>query len=101
MAAESIRKNIILKAIGDKEGLSMSDEDFQTELEVAISNSGYTSVDGNSPEDHWSPIERSSTARKVMDFHKGKTTVTAPAAEEDPPALQQKLAEAARRLCFE
>jgi FKBP-type peptidyl-prolyl cis-trans isomerase (trigger factor) len=81
MAAESIKKNIILKAIGDKEGLSMSDEDFQAELEVAISNSGYTSVEDVPREDRESYREILDR-RKVMDFLKSKTTVTAPAAEE-------------------
>ena len=81
MAAESIKKNIILKAIGDKEGLSMSDEDFQAELDVAISNSGYTSVEDVPREDRESYREILDR-RKVMDFLKSKTTVTAPAAEE-------------------
>ena len=81
MAAESIKKNIILKAIGDKEGLSMSDEDFQAELEVAISNSGYTSANEVPREDQESYREILDR-RKVMDFLKSKTTVVAPAAEE-------------------
>ena len=81
MAAESIKKNIILKAIGDKEGLSMSDEDFQAELEVAISNSGYTSVEDVPIEDRESYREILDR-RKVMDFLKSKTTVTSPASEE-------------------
>ena len=81
MAAESIKKNIILKAIGDKEGLSMSDEDFQAELEVAISNSGYTSVEDVPIEDKESYREILDR-RKVMDFLKSKTTVTSPASEE-------------------
>ena len=81
MAAESIKKNIILKAIGDKEGLSMSDEDFQAELEVAISNSGYTSANEVPREDQESYREILDR-RKVMDFLKSKTTVVAPTAEE-------------------
>ena len=81
MASESIKKNIILKAIGDKEGLSMSDDDFQAELEVAISNSGYTSGDDVPREDQESYREILDR-RKVMDFLKSKTTVNAPAAEE-------------------
>ena len=81
MAAESIKKNIILKAIGDKEEISMSDEDFQAELEVAISNSGYTSANEVPREDQESYREILDR-RKVMDFLKSKTTVVAPAAEE-------------------
>jgi trigger factor len=81
MASESIKKNIILKAIGDKEGLSMSDDDFQAELEAAISNSGYTSADDVPREDQESYREILDR-RKVMDFLKSKTTVNAPAAEE-------------------
>ena len=93
MAAESIRKNIILKAIGDKEGLSMSDEDYQAELEVAISNSGYTSVDEVPREDRESYREILDR-RKVMDFLKSKTTVTAPAAEEGSTGVTAEAAEA-------
>lgn len=81
MAIESCRKNIILKAIGDKEGLSMSDDDFQAELEVAISNSGFTSADEVPVEDIESYREILDR-RKVMDFLKSKTTVVAPASEE-------------------
>ena len=81
MAIESSQKNIILKAIGDKEGLSMSDDDFQAELEVAISNSGYTSA-ADVPVEDVESYREILDRRKVMDFLKSKTTVVAPASEE-------------------
>ena len=90
--AESIKKNIILKAIGDKEGISMSDDDFQAELEVAISNSGYTSANDVPREDQESYREILDR-RKVMDFLKSKTTVSAPAAEEGSTGVTAAAAE--------
>ena len=93
MAIESIQKNIILKAIGDKEGLSMSDDAFQAELEVAISNSGYTSASDVPVEDVESYREILDR-RAVMDFLKSKTTVVAPAAEEGSTGATAETAEA-------
>ena len=81
MAVENVRKSIILKAIGDKEGLTMSDDEFQTELEVAVSNSGFTSVEEVAREDV-EAYREILDKRKVMDFLKSKTTVVAPASEE-------------------
>lgn len=81
MAVENVKKSIILKAIGDKEGISMTDEAFQTELEVAISNSGFTSVEEVAKEDI-EAYREILDKRKVMDFLKSKTTVVAPASEE-------------------
>ena len=81
MAVENVKKSIILKAIGDKEGISMTDEAFQTELEVAISNSGFTSVEEVAREDI-EAYREILDKRKVMDFLKSKTTVVAPASEE-------------------
>ena len=93
MAIESIQKNISLKAIGDKEGLSMSDDAFQAELEVAISNSGYTSASDVPVEDVESYREILDR-RAVMDFLKSKTTVVAPAAEEGSTGATAETAEA-------
>ena len=93
MAIESIQKNIILKAIGDKEGLSMTDDAFQAELEVAISNSGYTSASDVPVEDVESYREILDR-RAVMDFLKSKTTVVAPAAEEGSTGATAETAEA-------
>ena len=81
MAVENVKKSIILKAIGDKEGISMTDEAFQTELEVAISNSGFTSVEEVAREDI-EAYREILDKRKVMDFLKSKTTVVAPVSEE-------------------
>ena len=81
MAVENAKKSIMLKAIGDKEGLTMSDDEFQTELEVAVSNSGFTSVEEVSREDI-EAYREILDKRKIMDFLKSKTTVVAPAAEE-------------------
>ncbi len=81
MAVESIKKNIILKAIGDKEGLCMTDDAFEAELEVAISNSGYTSS-SDVPKEDVESYREILDRRAVMDFLKSKTEVVSPAAEE-------------------
>lgn len=81
MAVENVKKSIMLKAIGDKEGLTLSDDAFQTELEVAVSNSGFTSVEEVAREDI-EAYREILDKRKIMDFLKSKTTVVAPAAEE-------------------
>ena len=81
MAVENVKKSIILKAIGDKEGLCLTDDQFQTELEVAVSNSGFTSVEEVAREDV-EAYREILDKRKVMDFLKSKTTVVAPASEE-------------------
>ena len=81
MAVENVKKSIILKAIGDKEGLTMTDDEFQTELEVAVSNSGFTSVDEVAREDV-EAYREILDKRKIMDFLKSKTTVVAPVSEE-------------------
>ncbi len=82
LAAESAKKNIILKAVADAENLSISDADFQAEVEKAISReTRYTSVDDVPKAD----IE---TYREAIDkssaffFLKSKATVIAPAAAE-------------------
>ena len=81
VAVENVRKSIILKAIGDKEGLCLTDDQFQAELEVAVSNSGFTSVEEVAREDV-EAYREILDKRKVMDFLKSKTTVVAPASEE-------------------
>ena len=64
MAAESVQRVIILKAIGDAEGLVMSDDEFQAELESAVSSaSGYTSVADV-------PREDVEAYREVLDRHR-------------------------------
>ena len=83
LAEENVRKNIIIKAVADKENLSLSDEDFQAELEKVISSSsvGYTSV-AELPKESVEAYRESLDKRKVMDFLKSKTTVVAPVSEE-------------------
>ena len=81
VAVENVKKSIILKAIGDKEGLCLTDDQFQAELEVAVSNSGFTSVEEVAREDV-EAYREILDKRKVMDFLKSKTTVVAPASEE-------------------
>lgn len=82
MAVEKVKRNIILKAIGDKENLSLTDDQFQAELETAVNaTSGFTSVDDvarENKEAYREVLDR----QKVMDFLKSKTTVTAPVSEE-------------------
>ena len=82
MAVENVKRNIILKAIGDKENLSMTDDQFQAELETVVNaTSGFTSVDDvarENKEAYREVLDR----QKVMDFLKSKTTVKAPASEE-------------------
>ncbi|HAB93452.1 MAG TPA: trigger factor [Lachnospiraceae bacterium] len=83
MAVEGVKKNIMLKAIGDKEQLSLTDDEFQAELEKAISNTeGYTSESDVSNDDIQSYRELLDK-RKVMEFLKSKTTVVNPSQPEE------------------
>ena len=87
LAEENVRKNIIIKAVADKENLSLSDEDFQAELEKVISSSsvGYTSV-AELPKESVEAYRESLDKRAAMDFLKSKTTVVAPPEEESNTA---------------
>ena len=83
MAVGGVKKNIMLKAIGDKEQLSLTDDEFQAELEKAISNTeGYTSESDVSNDDIQSYRELLDK-RKVMEFLKSKTTVVNPSQPEE------------------
>ena len=83
MSVEGVKKNIMLKAIADKEGLSLTDDEFQAELEKAISNTeGYTSVSDVSNDDIQSYRELLDK-RKVMEYLKSKTTVINPAESDE------------------
>ncbi len=87
LAEENVKKNIIIKAVADKENLSLSDEDFQAELEKVVSNSsgGYTSVT-ELPKESVEAYRESLDKRAAMDFLKSKTTVVAPPEEESTTA---------------
>ena len=82
MAKESARRNIILKAVGDKEKLTMTDDEFQAELETAVNSaSGYTSVDAV-PREEVEAYREVLDRQKILEFRKSKTKVVAPASEE-------------------
>ena len=81
LAAENVKKNIILKAVADAENLSISDADFQAEVEKAISKTGYTSVD-DVPKADIEAYREALDKRSAIDFLKSKATVIAPAAAE-------------------
>ena len=95
MAVQSVQKNIILKAIGDKEGIVMTDDEFQAELETAVSNSGFTSVEEVPVEDVESYREILDR-RAIMNFLRSKTTVVAPAAQEGATTAEAAPEEAAQ-----
>jgi trigger factor len=82
LAAENAKTTIILQAVADAEKLSMSDADFQAELEKAISSTtGYTSVN-DVPKEDIEAYREALDKRSAMDFLKNKATVIAPVAEE-------------------
>ena len=82
LAAENAKNNIILKAVADAQNLSLSDADFQAEVEKAISSAtGYTSVD-DVPKADIEAYREAIDKRSAIDFLKSKATVIAPAAAE-------------------
>ena len=82
LAAENAKNNIILKAVADAQNLSLSDADFQAEVEKAISSAtGYTSVD-DVPKADIEAYREALDKRSAIDFLKCKATVIAPAAAE-------------------
>ena len=88
-----IKSSILLKAIADKEGLCISDDDFQAKLEEFAEEYGYDSVEDIPREDR-ELYREILNERKVIDFLKSKTIVTAPAAEEGSTAATEEAAEA-------
>ena len=96
MAAERAQKFIILKAIGDKEKLIMTDDEFRAELENAVnnSNSGYTSAE-EVPRYVVEEFREALDSEKIMDFLKSKTKVVAPASEEGSTGETAQAAESA------
>ena len=94
MAKESARRNIILTAVGDQEKLTMSDDEFQAELETAVnSTSGYTSVDAV-PREEVEAYREVLDRQKILEFLKNKTKVVAPASEEGSTGGTAEAAEA-------
>ena len=82
MAKESVQRVIILKAIGDKEKLVMTDDEFQAELETAVNSaSGYTSVN-DVPREDVEAYREVLDRQAILDFLKSKTKVVAPASDE-------------------
>lgn len=82
MAEESVRRVIALKAIGDKENLVMTDDEFQAELEEAVNSaSGYTSVD-DVPREDIEAYREVLDRQAILDFLKSKTKVVAPGTED-------------------
>ena len=82
LAAEIAKTNIILQAVADAEKLSLSDADFQAEVEKAVSSTtGYTSVD-DVPKADIEAYREALDKRSAIDFLKSKATVIAPAAAE-------------------
>ena len=82
MAKESVERVIILKAIGDKEKLVMTDDEFQAELETAVNSaSGYTSVN-DVPREDVEAYREVLDRQAILDFLKSKTKVVAPASDE-------------------
>ena len=82
MAKESVERIIILKAIGDKENLVMTDDRFQAELETAVNSaSGYTSVN-DVPREDVEAYREVLDRQAILDFLKSKTKVVAPASDE-------------------
>ena len=82
LAAENAKSNIVLKAVADAQNLSMSDADFQAEVEKAISSTtGYTSV-SDVPKEDIEAYREALDKRSAIDFLKNKATVIAPVAAE-------------------
>ena len=78
-----VKQDIVMQAISDKEGLTPTDEEFQTELEKAVENSrAYSSVDDLDKETRESYREYL-MGNKVLDFLVSKTTVKDPSGEGD------------------
>jgi len=83
------RQEILLQAIANREGLKVSDEELQTELEELTAESGFHSVEemlGNYDREEFRNYIMS---EKVMDFLMERTTVT-PVSEEEGTEAQNK-----------
>ena len=87
-AGMTVKSYLVLQAVGEKEGLLLSEEDFAVELEKYVEkNALINSVDDMDRERRESYREYLN-ANAVMDFLVSKTTVTEPAAVDETAALE-------------
>ena len=95
MAVNEVKADIILYAIGDKEGLLLTDDDFEAASQMWASFNGYTSVE-EIPEESVESYRESLDLNEVLYFLRSKTTVVAPAAQEGATTAEAAPEEAAQ-----
>lgn len=95
MAVNEVKTDIILYAIGDKEGLLLTDDDFEAASQKWASFNGYTSVE-EIPEESVEAYRESLDLNEVLYFLRSKTTVVAPAAQEGATTAEAAPEEAAQ-----
>jgi trigger factor len=95
MAVNEVKTDIILYAIGDKEGLLLTDDDFEAASQKWASFNGYTSVE-EIPEESVEAYRESLDLNEVLYFLRSKTSVVAPAAQEGATAAEAATEEAAQ-----
>ena len=95
MAVNEVKTDIILYAIGDKEGLLLTDDDFEAASQKWASFNGYTSVE-EIPEESVEAYRESLDLNEVLYFLRSKTTVVAPAAQEGATTAEAAAEEAAQ-----
>lgn len=95
MAVNEVKADIILYAIGDKEGLLLTDDDFEAASQMWASFNGYTSVE-EIPEESVESYRESLDLNEVLYFLRSKTTVVAPAAQEGATTAEAAAEEAAQ-----
>lgn len=95
MAVNEVKTDIILYAIGDKEGLLLMDDDFEAASQKWASFNGYTSVE-EIPEESVEAYRESLDLNEVLYFLRSKTSVVAPAAQEGATAAEAATEEAAQ-----
>lgn len=87
-AGMTVQSYLALQAVGEKEGLLLSDEDFAVELEKYVEkNAAFSTVD-DMGRDMQESYREYLNANAVLDFLVSKTTVTEPAAEEETAAQE-------------
>lgn len=95
MAVNEVKTDIILYAIGDKEGLLLTDDDFEAASQKWASFNGYTSVE-EIPEESVEAYRESLDLNEVLYFLRSKTSVVAPAAQEGATTAEAAPEEAAQ-----
>ena len=95
MAVNEVKTDIILYAIGDKEGLLLTDDDFEAASQKWASFNGYTSVE-EIPEESVEAYRESLDLNEVLYFLRSKTSVVAPAAQEGATTAEVAPEEAAQ-----